>query len=370
MSTAPIVSGAAVAIGGPTFTWAVPPADHDRFARWLHCQADWLTAIERRSGAANTRRAYEADLADFIAFHAAAGRPLLPWQVTPADAEAWVQHLRSRGLSPATINRRIAALASLYHYAATEAVHLAPDGTRTPLWRDPNPFASRTLRTRNARGRAAYPSATQVTALLAQINPHTSTGLRNLAILAGLFATTRRVSEWLNLHSADLHDGDAGIWFEYRYKGGDRRRQLIPADIWRLIQAYLRATGRLGPDGRPLPNQYIFTATTDAGRRLRGPGNAGELRPLSASYVAQLIRRYGRAAGIPAELLHAHALRHAGARWRKEHGADVWQLKETLGHKSLTTTQIYTETVLTQPEDPLADTIGAILPRQVKGLFR
>jgi len=354
---------------GPILRIQPAPGD-ESYAHWAETQADWLRALERRSGSPHTRRAYERDVADFYACHPG----LLPWQVTPRHAEAWAQQLRARGLQPSTINRRIAALSSLYKYASTEALYPSQGGGPRPLWPYPNPFASRTLRVKSGAPRgAAYPSAAQVTAVLSQVDPQSVTGLRNLAILAGMFATTRRVSEWLNLRTDDLREESGGIWFAYRYKGGEPRRQAIPADIWRIIRAYLEAAGRWPIQLGEQPGEPIFQAHSDAGQRFRrgsaGDGNAAAA-PLSASYVAKLIRRYGKAAGIPPAKLHAHALRHAGARWRRDHGADVWQLKDTLGHRSLATTQIYTETVLSAPEDPFANTIGEILPLQLRFLLK
>ena len=93
-------------------------------------------------------------------------------------------------------------------------------------------------------------------------------------------------------------------------------------------------------------------------------------QPVGASYINALIKRYGTAAGIPEEKLHAHALRHAGARHRRQAGADVWSLQATLGHASIAITQRYTENVLDEPEDAYADTIGAILPKQLKLLLK
>jgi len=91
---------------------------------------------------------------------------------------------------------------------------------------------------------------------------------------------------------------------------------------------------------------------------------------VGASYINQLIKRYGAAAGIPEEKLHAHALRHAGARARRKAGADVWDLQATLGHASIAITQRYTEDVLDEPEDAYADTVAAVLPKQLKLLLR
>lgn len=355
-------------------TWDVAPEDRERYDRWLRCQFDWLNALERRSGAQNTRRAYERDVLDFFAAYSDAR--LMPWQVTSLHAESWVQALHARGLSDATVNRKIAALSSLYRYAATDAIYTRPDGNREALWPWPNPFAGRTLRTKvSPYARAVYPSSAQVTALLAQIDVTTLTGLRNMAILLGLFATTRRVTEWIRLRGRDIHeDAQGGRWFSYRYKGGDIKRQAIPADVWRTIETYLRADGRW-----PLPpDDYIFRSTSPAGRRFRRadgrdhtrPAYDPDRQPISASYVNQLLRRYGLAAGIPPERLHAHALRHAGARWRKDHGASVWDLKDTLGHASIAITQVYTDVALDEPADAFGDTIGQMLPRQLKLLLK
>lgn len=355
-------------------TWSIAPEDRERYDRWLKCQFDWLNALERKSGQRNTRRAYERDVLDFFGTYA--NQRLMPWQVTPAQAETWVQILSGRGLAETTINRKVAALSSLYRYASVEAIYINSDGTRTALWPWPNPFGSRSLRTKvSPYARAVYPSSNQVVALLAQIDIKTITGLRNMAILAGLFATTRRVTEWISLRGRDIHeDAQGGHWFTYRYKGGAIKRQAIPADIWRAIVLYLQAEKRWPAK----PDEYIFQSTSAAGSRIRTAAGADHVhpaydpdrQPISASYVNQLIRRYGKAAGIPAEKLHAHALRHAGARWRKDAGATVWELKDTLGHASIAITQVYTDTALDEPADLYGDAIGQILPRQLKLLFK
>jgi site-specific recombinase XerD len=327
---------------------------------WQSCQRDWLLALERQSGAANTRNAYARDVRDFFAYSS-----LDPWRVTPVHAERWTQHLHALGLAAATINRKIAALSSLYQYAATDAVYPQFDGERAPLWPHPNPFAARSLRARvSPYGRSAYPSYDQVINLLGQIDTATVSGLRNLAILGGLFCTTRRVNEWLGLRGRDIHptlDG-AGHWFEYRCKGGAQKRQALPPAVWCAIEAYLRADQRW-----PIPpDDFVFRPAIDIAARLKQHSAPATSRPLSRSTVNRLIRRYGLAAGIAPERLHAHALRHAGARRREELGATDRDLQGVLGHENITTTRIYRENVLADPEDPLGSTIGEVLPKSLK----
>lgn len=355
-------------------SWNIAPEDAEQWHLWLDCENRWLTSLERRSGRTNTRRAYHRDVLDF--FGAYAYCRLMPWQVSAAHAEGWVQQLHAQGLTDTTSNRKVAALSSFYHYANTEYI-LGAAAEACALWPHPNPFASRSLRQKiSTHTQAQFPTAVQVTELLGQIDVKTVTGLRNLALLAGMFATTRRVDEWRNLRWGDIRDGaDGKKWFVYRYKGGEIKQQVLPKDIWEIILLYLKHADRLATIQ---PDDYIFLATSAVGKRIHKHNGADQVRPgynpdaqpVGASYINALIKRYGALAGIPEEKLHAHALRHAGARFRRQAGADVWSLQATLGHASIAITQRYTENVLDEPEDAYADTIGAVLPKQLKLLLR
>jgi len=353
---------------GAELAWRIAPDEDKRLAIWLDCQRRWLNALERRSGGRNTRRAYERDVAQF--FLAYQLEDLHPWQVSRVHVSGWVEALVEAGLAEATINRKLAALSSLYEYASTEYTLLNVGEGEVALWQWANPFRGKSLRYKTQPyGKAVYPSTDEFRRLLGGIDLTTVTGLRNCCILAGMFATTRRVTEWLSLRWSDIHDGPDGEWFTYRYKGGDTRRQAIPADIWRLIELYLAQSGR----DHMQPTDYLFIAHSAAAGRL--PGIAEDYDPgeqhISASYVNQILKRYGAAADIAEERLHAHALRHAGARYRKEKGADVFELKDLLGHKSIATTQIYSDAVLESPTDARGDQIMAdILPRQLKLLWK
>lgn len=290
----------------------------------------WLDSIPNP----NTRRQYAAGLRAFMD-HASLVTDDQLQRATPRQVKAFLNALRDGASSPATVNSRRAAIAAFYSYTET-----------TEDW-PANPAARIKSNRVSAYGHARYPSTSQVRQLLAVIPTDTTTGLRNLAIILGMYTTTRRINEWISLRSSDIQHGSNGHWFTYTAKGGEEARQAIPADLWSIIEDYLRRDGRY-----PLTDDaYLFTPADDAGR------------PISAGYVRGVIQRYGQLAGLPAELCHPHGLRHAGARARKAAGQSPWELQKVLNHKNIRTTMIYTDTVLDEPADQIGDAlVGAVLP--------
>jgi len=305
---------------------------------WDECIAHWLASIERRSGSRHSVRAYRGDVARFAAWHRG------EWaEVSAETAQRFVGALAETALRPATINRTVMTLRSLFRFAAEET-------GRAPLWSCPNPWGSRTLTQRVTR-QVQMPSTSQVTRLLGAIDRTTTVGLRDYALFAGLFTTSRRLAEWLQVRWGDIHQTAQGWWVAYVGKGNRPGRQALTPATCAAVEAYLRAAGHWPPAA----DDYVFV-------RLRPA--ASWKRPLAAGYVYRRLRRLGLLAGQPWRVSHPHGLRHAGARRHRKAGADVWQLRELLHHSSLATTQIYTENVLDEPEpDPFAASVDAVLPQ-------
>ncbi|EQD44131.1 site-specific tyrosine recombinase XerD, partial [mine drainage metagenome] len=109
-------------------------------------------------------------------------------------------------------------------------------------------------------------------------------------------------------------------------KGG--RERLVPigevAMDW--LERYLREARPLLAGARH-PEALLLT------RRASG---------MTRQMAWTLIKRHARKAGIPAQRISPHVLRHAFATHLLNHGADLRAVQMLLGHASLSTTQIYT----------------------------
>lgn len=166
----------------------------------------------------------------------------------------------------------------------------------------------------------------QVEQLLAAPNTSDDLGLRDRAMLELLYATGLRVSELVNLQLSQL-SLEPGV---IRVMGKGDKERLVPVGEIALewITRYLKQS-------RPvlLPVQAKLTNAVFVTKR----GQA-----MSRQAFWYMIKRYGQKAGIAADHLSPHTLRHAFATHLLNHGADLRVVQMLLGHSDISTTQIYT----------------------------
>ena len=65
--------------------------------------------------------------------------------------------------------------------------------------------------------------------------------------------------------------------------------------------------------------------------------------PISQPRLDRMIRHYGRLAGLPAEKCHMHALKHSCCQHLLQRGESIDQVADHVGHRSVSSTQIYTD---------------------------
>ena len=153
-------------------------------------------------------------------------------------------------------------------------------------------------------------------------------GLRDRTILEVLFSTGLRVSELvsLNREQANVQSGEFGVIG----KGGKARVVFLSKHAKEWLGLYM--TKRSDPY-RPLFIRYSGPKGKE--------GLTDERLRLSARSIERMIDKYRKKAGILFRI-GPHILRHSYATDLLEHGADLRSVQEMLGHKNISTTQIYT----------------------------
>jgi site-specific recombinase XerD len=152
-------------------------------------------------------------------------------------------------------------------------------------------------------------------------------GLRDRAMLEMLFSTGLRVSELvkLNREQIDLERRELGVIG----KGNRARVVFLSDDAAAWVKKYLDSREDLF---KPLFIRY-------AGRGIAGKD--GEKMRLTTRSVQRIVAQYAKTAMLQVKTT-PHTLRHSFATDLLSGGADIRSVQEMLGHKSITTTQVYT----------------------------
>lgn len=173
----------------------------------------------------------------------------------------------------------------------------------------------------------------QIGKLLSVPNTKTLIGLRDRAILETLFSTGVRIAELVNLNREqfinikDKKDLELGIIG----KGGRPRTIYFSERALSWLKKYL--------ESRKDKERALFI-------NYKRPKNQTGKR-LSARTIENLVKNYALLAGCPITTT-PHTIRHSFATDLLKKGVDIRIVQEFLGHKNISTTQIYTH--VTRPQ--------------------
>ncbi|KKQ98724.1 MAG: Tyrosine recombinase XerC [Candidatus Woesebacteria bacterium GW2011_GWB1_39_12] len=167
----------------------------------------------------------------------------------------------------------------------------------------------------------------QVDRLLNSPSQSTIQGKRDKAILEVLFSTGLRVSELTKLDrdKVDFERREFGIIG----KGGKARVVFLSSRACDWLDKYLKFR-----DDRFKP-LFIHHKGKPA------PTTSDEKMRLTPRSVQRMIKKYGEKMKLPVDVT-PHVLRHSFATDLLMAGADLRSVQEMLGHKNVSTTQIYT----------------------------
>jgi len=260
-----------------------------------------------------TQRNYHDDLAQFFAFLGTLDvRPtsrggLRLRDVTPLDVRRFLAHQSTQRYTKRTIARRLSCLRSFFQFLCREEIL-----KQNPAAVVPSPRLERRL--------PRFLDEQQVARLLETPPTERWHGLRDRALLETLYSTGTRVSELVGLNLDDVDEISGTVIV----RGKGKRERLVPIGKTALaaIQRYLARRPK------SLRAPYALFASQKGTR-------------LTTRHVDRLIQRYAKQAELPVPI-SPHSLRHSFATHLLDRGADLRSVQELLGHRSLSTTQIYT----------------------------
>lgn len=289
-----------------------PPDEHvsrvvtdafDRFLRYLK--------IERNSSPL-TVKSYSEDLASFQDYLVDRVAPVEALdELTITTLRGFMAYLHECEYSKTTIARRLACLRTFFRFCCREQLVQS------------NP--AKALRTpRAGRKLPHFLTADNIVKLITAPNLHEPLGLRDRAILETLYSAGLRVAELVGMNIADWNR-DADV---IRVLGKGRKERISPIGrhASEALQRWLEVR-EPKDNANPVHKDAMFL-------------NKNGTRITTRS-IGRMLEKYLLETGLD-QITTPHTLRHTFATHLLDGGADLRSVQELLGHKSLTTTQIYT----------------------------
>ncbi len=269
----------------------------------------YLSALWLEKGlSSNSLSAYRRDLCAFEAWLLEQGKDLL--SAAAAAVQSYLAHRYETKASPRSVSRALSCLRGFYRHQVREGKL------------EENPVATVSS---PKLGRPLPKTLTEadVASLLEAAADDDALAVRDRTMLELLYATGLRVSELtgLTLNQVNLRQGIVRVMG----KGG--RERLVP----------------MGEEALEWLRRFIDGARSDllAGRQSDSLFPSTRGNAMTRQTFWHRIKHWANVAGIE-KPLSPHTLRHAFATHLLNRGADLRVVQLLLGHRDLSTTQIYT----------------------------
>lgn len=270
----------------------------------------FLSGLEADKGfSTNTISAYRNDLNQFVTF-VESRLGLGSWrELAETHLTSYQLDLRERDYANSTVARKTAAIRSFCGYLVAEGILRADPSSALP-----SPRVAKSVPRAMTRS--------EVETLLQKARDSDGAeGVRDAAMLHLLYASGLRVTELVNLNVGDVNLAEANVRCQGR-QGRDRVIELAP-EIAETLRGYVDIA-------RPAIRQHdqeqaLFL--NHRGQRLTRQG------------FWLILKGYAQQAGIGE--ITPHTLRHSFATHQLLDGKDLAEVQRSLGHVSISTTQVY-----------------------------
>ena len=272
---------------------------------------EFLTDLENKNFSPHTLRSYRTAIMEFLAFCQA--RNIAKEKAfIPANLRTFIANLQLKNPARNTVLRKIATLRSFASYLMRQGCL-----DKNPFKLLPSPKKEKLL--------PKFLSIPETDRLLETTTHSKHFAMRDKALFELMYSSGLRRSEVTNLKIRDI-DFFNGL---VKVFGKGRKERLVP-----VTQTALQAL-----------KDYLATRKNpQAGEALFLNKNG---KPLGGDGLAYIFKNTAIASHL-ARRVTPHSLRHSFATHLLGNGCDLRSLQEMLGHKSLSTTQVYTHVSLEQ----------------------
>lgn len=269
-----------------------------------------------RGASANTLAAYRRDLEAYCGALSAAGQSAA--SATPEAIRGHLAALDAEGLARSSAARKLSAIRQFHRFLHADG--LAPDNPATTI---DSPRAARPLPKLISPADVARLVETARVRVSQARGKRLVKAWRLLCLVELLAATGLRVSELVGLTVQSAISEREFILV--RGKGGRERLVPVSAGARAAVEGYLTCLAASGL----ARGKWLFASSGAAGH-------------LTRQHFALELKGLAREAGLPADCLSPHVLRHGFASQLLAAGADLRAVQQMLGHADIATTQIYT----------------------------
>lgn len=265
--------------------------------------------VRRRNPHARTWKDYSYDLSLFAQLMG----DVPPTEVTFREVDRFVNVQVNKGFSPATINRRLAAVMSFYDFLADD----------DPLLNCPVFPSRHRVRQRYPLPRPVHEGALQAFFHTIEVTPppkgYADNRVRDRAMFLLMLRCGLRIGEVAALRLTDLYLEEFHPRLILRGKGGSDRSVFVSPQAEQALRGYLQERPQTASD-------VVFLSY--------------QRRGLSTTAIHKRLMRYREKAEVS---FSAHQLRHSFANHLLDADVPVTTIQKLLGHRWLETTQGYVQ---------------------------
>ncbi|MFL2800735.1 MAG: tyrosine recombinase [Paracoccaceae bacterium] len=272
-----------------------------------------LSLVTEKNMSLNTASSYASDLNIFFTF--IKQQNLSMETVRKTDIGNFFHTQRERGFSDNTVSRRLSTMKQFFKFLVRESL----------VDRNPCEDIKNFKKTKKIPGFLSEKEVIRILDSARSVGKNNVERARNKALIEILYASGMRVSELVSLPKSVFIGSPELILI--RGKGNKERMVPISKIALSAVKKYLLEMKKTNIE--LYKSDFLFPSRSKKGH-------------LNREKFFLIIKEIANNAGLNAQYVSPHKIRHAFASHLLSNGADLRVIQTLLGHKNLSTTEIYT----------------------------